>query len=337
METKKFAKNLLFSLNRNPLYKILYHRNINKRARSPFTDILLLSKPIDMFAPYTNEIHSPNDWYGHAANLKKFLGLPKEYLFKFSLEHGLYLSDQVDKLDIEADLPTILTYSSYRMDILKKYRRYVFAIGPFIHYAESMLNKQEVEREHQKNGKTLLFFPAHSTPVIGINYDVKNLCRQIRKIGRGFDKIRVCIYWKDVLLGKHLYYLNQGFECVTAGHMLDPNFLPRLKSLILISDLTASNIISSQAGFCVYLNKPHILLKNKFDIKTNKEWTNRIREIFSSPGYIEVSDEFSKLNYKITKKQKELIKKYWGTDNVKTKTQLLKIVKLSEKYYSLKK
>lgn len=336
MYLKKSVKKLLFNLNRNPVHKFLYNREISKRAKLSFMNIVPLSKHIDMFAPFTNEIHPPNDWYGHATNLKKFIGLPKENIFKFIMEHGVYFSDQVDKLDIEADLPTIITYSTYRLKILKKYREHIFAIGPFIHYAKSFLNDTQIEKERQKNGKSLLFFPAHSTPIIGINYDEKNLCRQIKKIGKGFDKIRICVYWKDVLLGKHLYYLDQGFECVTAGHMLDPNFLPRLKSLILISDLTASNIISSQAGFCIYLNKPHILLKNKFDIKTSQYWKARLKDIFSSAGYVEMTQEFFKLNYKITKKQKELVKKYWGTDNVKTKDQLLKIVRQSEKYYSQK-
>ncbi len=329
---RNYIKRGAYRFSNNPFSKYLLQKDIEQRSRLDLQCLQGLSKPISIFSP-TPEIHPPNDWYGHATILKKYVGLKEDYQFKFILEHGLYLNDQVDTLDVEANLPTIITYSNYRRDILKNYRKHVFSIGPFIHYAKSFLSNSQIRTKRKKDGKVLLFFPAHSTPIIGIDYDARVLCNQIRKIGRGFDKIRICMYWKDVLLNKHLYYLEQGFECVTAGHMLDPNFLPRLKSLILLSDLTASNIISSQAGFCIYLNKPHILLKNKFDIKSNKHWRKRIEDIFVSPEYKEVAQEFSKMNFKISGKQKKLVDKYWGTSNVKTKSELAKIIKLTENYH----
>lgn len=329
---KNYVKKGIFRINNNPLSRYILEREIYKRSQLSFQSVEELSQPINIFSP-TYEIHAPNDWYGHAANLKNYLGFSKNYSFKFIMEHGLYLNDQVDALDLEANLPTLITYSNYRKEILKKYRQNVFTIGPFIHYAKSFLSEKKLQSMRKKDGKVLLFFPAHSTSMVGVEYDVKSLCNQIRKIGKGFDKIRVCMYWKDVLLKKHLYYLEQGFECVTAGHMLDPNFLPRLKSLISLSDLTASNIISSQAGFCIYLNKPHILLRNKFNIKSDKHWKKRIEDIFVSPEYKEVAEEFSKLNFKISSQQRKLVKKHWGTNNIKTKSELKRIVKFAEECY----
>jgi len=329
---KNYVKKGILCISNNPISRYLLDKEIYKRSLLNFQNVEELSQPINIFSP-TYELHAPNDWYGHAVNLKSYTGLNKKYSLKFIMEHGLYLNDQVDALDVEANLPTVITYSNYRKEVLKKYRQNVFAIGPFIHYAKSFLSEKKVQSMRKKDGKVLLFFPAHSTSVVGVDYDVKSLCDQIRKIGKDFDKIRVCMYWKDVLLNKHLYYLEQGFECVTAGHMLDPNFLPRLKSLISLSDLTASNIISSQAGFCIYLKKPHILLKNKFDIKSDKHWKKRIEDIFVSPEYKEVAKEFSKLNFKISSEQRKLVEKYWGTGNIKTKAELKKIVKFTEDYY----
>ncbi len=286
-----------------------------------------------MFAPLSSELHQPNDWYGHASNLKIFLGLPRDYKFKFIIEHGLYLNEQVDTIDIDTNLPSIITYSDYRKEILKSYRKHVFSIGPFIHYAKSFLSDKQISEEKKRLGKSILLFPAHSSSMIGIEYDIKNLCKKIKDIGKGFDSIRVCLYWKDVLLGKNKVYQDFGFECVTAGHMLDPLFLPRLKSIIQISDLTISNIASSQVGFCVYLNKPHIIISNHLKLNTSKKWQDRINEIFESRGYTEIMDEFSKLNFKITTRQKKLIEKYWGTNCIKTKPELLKILKKTEGVY----
>lgn len=330
---KKTVKNILFYINKNPINKKIYEIQINLRAKLPFTDIFALSENISMFSPFTNEIHKPNDWYGHANNLKIFLGLPRDYKFKFTMEHGFYINEQVDNIDIETNLPSIVTYSNYRKGILENYRKHVFSIGPFIHYAKSLLNDSQVSNEKKRLGKSILFFPAHSSSMIGIEYNIKNLCKKIKKIGKGFDSIRVCLYWKDVLLGKHKIYRDFGFECVTAGHMLDPLFLPRLKSLINTSDLTISNIASSQVGYCIHLNKPHIIISDNLKLKTSKKWKDRINEIFESTAYTDIMNEFSKLNFKITHSQRKLIEKYWGTNCIKTKSELLAIVYETEKIY----
>jgi hypothetical protein len=328
---KQSIKKTFYRANRNPLSVKLFRREIEHRANLPFTDIHSLAKPINMFAPFTKEIHPANDWYGHATNLKKYLGLPLNYSFKFIMEHGLYLNNQVDQIDLESNLKSFVTYSQYRENILLKHRPHAFSIGPFIHYAESLLSPKEIEKERKRLGKSMLFFPAHSTPVIGMEFDADKLCKDIKKLSKGMDSVRICIYWKDVLMGRDKIYKEYGFECVTAGHMLDPNFLPRLKSLILISDLTASNIISSQAGFCIFLQKPHILINNRLELKTTKEWNKRIHESLESDGYVEVAREFSKKNFKISQIQKKLVQKYWGSDLTKTKKELKKIIGLAEK------
>lgn len=326
-------KRLIYGLNENPISRLYFKRQIKNRAKLALNDIESLAKDIKIFLPFTKEIHKPNDWYGHANNLKKFLGLSKDYQFKFIMEHGLYLSEQVDEIDQETNLPSIITYSTYREKILKGYRKHVFKIGPFINYAESFLSETKIKSERKRLGKSVLFFPAHSTDVINFDYDITQLCKQIKKIAKGYETIRVCLYWKDILKGRAKIYQDFGFETVTAGHMLDPLFLSRLKSLILISDLTISNIISSQAGFCIFLGKPHITVHQKIQTKASGYWKKRIDDAFESDGYLEVFQEFSKLNYKITRKQKELTKKYWGTDNTKTKSQLSRIVKQTEEIY----
>ena len=115
---KKTAKNILYNINKNPIAKILYKRDIESRSQLPLTDIESLSKHINIFAPYTNELQPVNDWYGHAKTFKKFLGLPETYQFKFIIEHGLYLSEQVASVELESNLPSFITYSQYRVQIL---------------------------------------------------------------------------------------------------------------------------------------------------------------------------------------------------------------------------
>lgn len=330
MNVKKPIKKILYTLNKNPLSKLLFDKEIKKRSKLPLTDIENLSKHINMFSPYTNEIQPVNDWYSHATILKKFLGLPQNYQFKFIIEHGTYFSDQVADIELESDLPSFVTYSEYRAKILKKYRSHTYAIGPLIHYAAHYLTLDELKKEKKRLGKTLLFFPSHSLIGLTNEYDMEWSYKKIRAISRGFDTIRVCIYWRDVLLGKHKFYQEKGLECVTAGHILDPLFLSRVKSIIHTADLTVSNDASSALSYCIYMNKPHIIFHQRPKMIGRKYFKKVMLDYWKSDPYNQVVKEFSKISFTITDKQRRLINYYCGTNNIKSKAKLKNIVQETE-------
>lgn len=331
---KSAVKNILYTLNKNPLSKNLYRLEVNRRAQLPLTELEGLSRHINMFTPYTNEIQQVNDWYGHAKILKRFLGIPDSYKFKFVIEHGLYLSEQVADIELNSNLPTFITYSQYRVKILKKLKREAFAIGPFIHYAPHYLSKTELTLEKKRLGKTLLFFPSHSIVGSTTNYNMKWSYEKIRSISKGFNTIRVCLYWKDILLGTHKYYQSKGFECVTAGHILDPLFLPRVKSIIETADLTVSNDASTALSYCFYMHKPHVIFYQR--AITNKQgYFNKVmKDYWKSEPYKLILREFSQIQSRITSKQRQLMNQYCGTNNVRSKEELSKIVAETEKIYS---
>lgn len=333
---KKIIKKFIYAANRNPISKFLYKQEIQKRSILPSTDIELLSKHLNMFSPFTRELQPVNDWYGHAKILKKFLGLSQSYQFKFIIEHGTYFSNQVADIELELDLPSFLTYSPFRAQALKQYKAYTYAIGPFIHYAEHFLTMKQLEREKKRLGKTILFFPSHS--LIGLNneYDMEWSYKKIKALSKDFDTIRVCIYWRDVLLGKHKFYLNRGLECVTAGHILDPLFLSRLKSIIYTADLTISNDASSPLSYCIYMNKPHIIFYQRPKMFGKKYFKKVMTEYWKSIPYNQIVKEFSKIKFTIDSRQRDLMNYYCGTDSVKSKKKLLKIIEETEtifKYY----
>lgn len=333
MEIKKIVKKTLYTFHKNPLSKLLFNKDIQHRSKLLLTDVESLSKHINMFFPYTSGIQPLNDWYGHATTLKKFLGLPQTYQFKFIIEHGTFFSDQVADIELEANLPSFVTYSTYRAKILKKYRLHTYAIGPLIHYASHYLTEDELRKEKKRLGRTLLFFPSHSLIGLKNEYDLDWSFEKIKAIAKGFDNIRVCIYWRDVLLGKHKYYQSKGVECVTAGHILDPLFLPRVKSIIETADLTASNDASSPLSYCIYMNKPHIIFYQRPKMIGKKYFKKVMLDYWKSRPYKEVVKEFSKVQFYISSKQRELMNYYCGTNSIKSKSELLKIVQETEEIY----
>lgn len=330
MNLKKSLKAALYTLQKNPISKSYYNLEIKKRSRLNLTDLEQLSKHINMFSPYTSEIQPVNDWYGHATILKNFLGLPKNYKFKFIIEHGTYFSDQVADIELESNLSAFVTYSPYRAKVLKKYRKYTYAIGPFIHYAPHYLTRKQLIEDKKRLGKTILFFPSHSLIGLTNEYDMNYSYKKIKELSKGFDSIRVCIYWKDVLLGKHKFYQSKGLECVSAGHILDPLFLPRVKSIIQTADLTISNDASSPLSYCIYMNKPHIIFYQRPKMYGKKYFKKIMTDYWKSKPYNQIVKEFSKIHFRITPRQRELMNYYSGTNSVKSKFKLLKIVKETE-------
>ncbi len=333
MNYKKFVRRSLFFVNRNPVSKFNYNTQIARRSNLDLTDIEPLSKKINLFSPFTNEINKPNDWYGHAKVFKKFLGLADEYQFKFIIEHGLHLTDKIFNIEFESGLPSCITHSKFRKGVIEKYGKRSFDIGPFIHYAESFYTKEKIASERKRLGKNIILFPGHSVNYLIIKHDKNWFLNKVKEISKGYKSIRVCLYWTDILLGFHKYYQRLGFECVTAGHILDPLFLPRLKSIIEVSDLSISNDAGTHVSYCVYLNKPHIIFYKFPKFRANKEWSNFAQDYFSSKPYNDIIKAFSEVNFKINKKQKEVADEYFGLNAIKTKEEFKKIVGLTEKIY----
>lgn len=334
MNIKQSIKIALYSIHKNPLSKLFYEKEIDKRSKLSLTEIIPLSQKINLFAPTSNELHHPNDWYGHAKIFKQFLGLPADYQFKFIIEHGLHLVEDMLNIELESNLPSVITYSNFRANIIKRYNKQAFCIGPFIHYAPHFLNPKELLAEKKRLGKCLLLFPSHSTGDLTVNYDINLLCKRVKKLGKNYDSIRVCLYWKEVLLGHAKHYEEFGFECVTAGHILDPLFLPRLKSIIETASITVSNTVGNHVGYSVFMRKPHIIILQKQIVEGRRSEKILTEYTFEeSKSSVELIKAFTKITNQITSQQRRIVNYYWGISNIKTKKEFMDIIRKTEQIY----
>lgn len=276
----------------------------------------------------TSEIHKSNDYYGHASILKKYAGLPNESPLKAIIEHGVTLNNFVSDNDTQSDLSTMLCFSDQRRAYLQtKVDKKIIAIGPLILYSDSYLSNNELISECKRLGKNLLVFPFHSTHHIHFDYDLNKFLNILDQLGKDFDTIRICMYWKDIIRGMAEKYYARGYECVTAGHMYDPLFLSRLRSIIETSSATASisTGIGTSLGYCISLNKPHILINAKdFNVKR----TDLAQFKYPSPEHRkhkllnQFFKTYSLLNDQITPQQHDLAEKYFGINCIKTPFEL---------------
>jgi len=314
-----------------------YKKYLKKQKNLKMSDIEKLGKQIPSYAFMftTPELHKSNDWYGHASILKQYSHLPPDYKLKTVIEHGLFFGNYIWTQDIYNKFPYIFTFGTQRIQNLQKMtNKKIIPIGPYIYYAKPFFSKQQTEKERQRLGKNLLVFPIHSTGDSRVNFDFDSYCKEIMKIGSKFQTIRICIYWKDVQNDILKKYKKYPFELVTAGHIFDPMFLPRIKSLIDISSSTASNSVGTHIGYSIYMKKPHYLYKQKLKYSGGTIEVKRCLDIEKTSDYSHIENAFLDYRDSISDHQKNIVNMYWGLDQIKTRGELRQIFDEAERLYN---
>lgn len=179
-----------------------------------------------------------------------------------------------------------------------------------------------------------MVFPAHSTHHNIAYFNIDKHCAKIKALGKDFDSIRICLYWKDILRGFDKAYSKHGFECVTAGHIFDPMFLPRLKTIIDISTVTTSNQLGSQVGYCIALDKPHFLDPEEIEY-TGKPGIpmTKICDYSNHSDILEVLRTFNEFRMDISTKQHEVAGTYWGISEHRSVDEMKLLIEMTEAIY----
>lgn len=297
------------------VYNIYYYvknknrfwREVNHRKYLSIFDYKELVKPIP-FCPI--EAIKDSNFYGQAYALKRYAGVEK---FDWSIEHGLYVDDYVPMAARCKTIKRIMTFSDIRVKGLESIHKPVVAIGPYIHYAECLMSCEEMNLLKKELGKTLLFFPTHTCCEGGVEYEVYRMIEELQKFKKqhGFDSVIVNMYYLDE--NKNSFgdmYVKAGFKVTTAGHQLDIHFLNRLKTIISLADYTCSNSIGTHTGYCVYLNKPHLIIHPAQTLEQVE------------PLWRDLWEAFEDCSSQSQIRQRILSRKYWGFDYIKSKAEM---------------
>lgn len=323
----------------------MYDKFQNDKTKNlDFTDIYKLVEPIKKL----EEGEWLPDIYFIGKTLKEYSDLPNNYHIKAIIEHAAQLSDYVEGgFRIHESLPSIVP-SPFRVSVIENTpgNNGAYGVGPYIAYAKPALSPEKFKAEKERLGRNLLVFPAHSIRGLNSVYDINNFCDEIKEIANSYDSVRICLYWKDILLGTAEHYKKHGFEVVTAGHYYDPMFMPRLKSIIETSTMTMSNQLGTHIGYCIYLKKPHYLIPSEIDIEMNHADGNELAKIEYQnsskvlkklkDGDNLIEDLLSAKEEKIKKDQFNIVNKYWGFDEIKSPQELRQLLLSLEGEYQLK-
>ena len=329
LRTSPFLNFILINI-RRAYFKMSYLSRF-KRQKLNLEDFQNISK---QFLVLPVSTHWDNDLYGIGFNLLIYAQSAKPELACF-IEHGYYFGSYVSKNTFLHNNKTVVTFGKSREDKLVNNNpsAKIIKIGPYIHYTKSILKTSEVNLLKKKYGKTMLVFIDHSTKDFQLYHNDEELIKQIKNLvnSHNIKTVLICLYWKDIKMGIHKNYEKAGFKIVCSGYRDDIFFLRRLRSLIEISDLTASNSLGTHVPYCLTLDKPHILIDDS-KIGDEKEiymkgegidettYYNRLSEIK------EVEDILKQSHDPIELKSNKILNNFFGFSEIKSPSELSDLI-----------
>ena len=321
--------NFLLLLITNKILRIINARKFNRAVYERLNMSIFSYQELSDDLPYYPANRLPDaNFYGHIDALRLY---SSSSTFNGSIEHGIYFGTYVPYSTFLKTTISIITMSQHRADMLRLagFKGPIIVVGPYIHYASSLLDSRERMRIKKELGKTLLVFPVHSLADAHTDYDVKDFIAKIHHVGKEFESILVCLYYLDIRSNRMAeQYIGEGFKIVTAGHKYDPNFINRLKSIIELSDFTLSNRVGTHTGYCIHLNKPHFIYEQKVVMKNSASTHYRTEDELSDQAVeiAEIISCFNSMDGLIQHRQRKIVEKYWGTDKVKPVSDLRIII-----------
>ncbi len=289
-----------------------------------------------------------NRFYGDEVLLRKY-SKEKDFLYAI-IEHGLYFGNNTAKVGnlSEWELGCILTLGDYRKELINREYPdfYCETIGPLIHYADIDIDYMNTLKDKIcRDKRTLLFFPVHGNENFAPIYDARVTLNKILSIAdeKNCYNIIICVYYENInMYGKICDEMkNDRITITTCGNRYDEKFLCKQKALISLADITMSNSLGTHIGYCIYMNKPHILLPQNFSYEGNEK---EIKREFGKANRSEnwekdykkeerLFQEIFSIKYeKITDEQLRICEYYWGINKVRTKEEIKDIYDKCKKY-----
>lgn len=235
-----------------------------------------------------------------------------------TIDHGARIQNVIFQEERNPPNATVFCMSDFIWKQLEHCN--IYPLGPYLQYVKPLYSMRKMYIWKTRLGKCLLVFPPHSLQFAKVKYDESYFITQILKVKaeHGFDSVIVCMYYQDILDKRHIVFQQNGMRVVTAGHRDDYNFLRRLYSIILLSDMAVVNDFSTCIGYCIYAGRPVYYI----DMYVDDDWQNDyvpVENGFNQDSYNnylkierEIFDRFKRYDENIHDYQYEIIEKYWG-------------------------
>lgn len=213
-------------------------------------------------------------WYGFETYIRLQAGLPNFVPIMNRVDHAPItegmIEGYVDSFDLKGPYPQLF-FSKEKLNrvILKQGRRGLMrprkVTNPYLFYR----HYKKIEMAATASG--VVFFPKHTTfsGVGGSDATWDTVAQSAKKLEESFDRVTVCMFWKDFSVSAHLPFIDRGLSVVTAGHMFDPNFIPRLYGIIRDHEYSCGNAFATHALISLEMGLPYFHWGPVSDVKNS--------------------------------------------------------------------
>lgn len=318
----------VFILLKDRDYSRWFHKRFlkecKKRKNRSFFDYKYLSKDIVYhFLPEERQWCSLS--YGISQYVKKRVKNRHYDAGKCSIMHGVALtSDKIfspvdlNPLDGNVFTVNVSEYDGYSNNLN------IYAMKPYIKYARSLYSYGKLASIKKKLGKTLLVMPSHNVPGVSAKYSCENFIHEIERIrsNYGYKTVMVSLHYQDIRRKVDVPYRQAGYKICTAGHVNDVFFLPRLRSIMLLSDMVVSNDYGTFLTYAISLNKPvYVFQQEIFFDGLKQDCENYMQK--------EMEDDlFYEINQNMEKEKKEILDVFSTYQEKITKEQYMAVRRL---------
>lgn len=192
--------------------------------------------------------------YGLGKWLRRDLALPASVPLHIHMDHGVRVSDVMTNCDLLSDRPIFFTTAAQRDEYYKQTGKRAYVSGsPFV--ACRRLNQIEPASE----ARGTVAFPVHSTHLIDVVIDWEQYADDLLSLPAEYQPVTVCLYWKDLLAGRHTPFIERGMAVVTTGHMADPDFATIFYTILRRHRYCTSNMVGSYTFYAVEMGMPFFI------------------------------------------------------------------------------
>ena len=258
--------------------------------------------------------YSENTLYGYTDALMEYANIPKQDLFYMPIvEHGIPYGNSMGKNKYKFNNSFIFQGEYASVQFYKESKKKAYFIGPYLLYASSYYDVNEILKLKSKLGKVGLIFLAHSIEG-DTKGNINNFIEKITKMYNGvIDTFIICVYCLDAIkIQDSLLTMDNGIKFVSAGFKLDSKFVKRLRSIIEIADVVFYDEFSSSIGYSYYLGKNNVYMptSSRGDMEGNK-----LALLYE----LSMKEDFDGID--------RFMKKYWGDNKIKTPQEIFNIYK----------
>jgi hypothetical protein len=208
------------------------------------------------FTPARREREPSSHHYGHDVLLKRHAGLPLVGPpLPLLLEHGLKVAPSSEFEPPRSWSRGYLCMGPLRARWLReRHGGQATPIGPWIHYAQPLLDPAALAELRASLGPTLLVLLAHSWDRVERRMDLGACVAAVAELAasHGYRQVIWLRHWQDPPLQAHL---PPHWIVACNGHRANPWFLDGLRTLLELADGLASNAFGTHLGYAVAMER----------------------------------------------------------------------------------